>query len=150
MKPHNSHTRRNESADTDHHLSVEYVNVQGQDKVYFNTRFETKSSYNSKSKYCENKHNISSVNIPGKTSEEQISRGSITSDHYVVHPEGVYDVSNMPQYRNKDDTDQAIYSHAVDDIYNTTNTPHILRQEETYDHYHGQTSDNDYSSSNKC
>jgi len=150
VKAHNNHTRRNESADTDDNLSVEYANVQGQENVYFNTGFETKSNYNSKSKYCENKHNISSVNVPGNTSEGQISRDSTASDHYAVHPEGVYDVSNKPQYRNKDDTNQAIYSHAVDDIYDTTNTPRILRQEETYDHYHGQTSDNVYSSSNKC
>ena len=141
MKAHYNHTRRNESEDTDGNLSVEYANVQGQENIYLNTGFETKSSSNSTSKYSENKHNISS-NVHGNKREDKISRDSTTSNHYAVHPEGVYDVSNKPQYRNKDDTNQAIYSHAVDDIYDTTNTPHILRQEETYDHYHGPTSDN--------
>ena len=97
MKVHYSHTRRNESEDTDDNLSVEYANVEGQENLYFNTGFGSKSSYNSTSKYSENKPNISSVNVPGNKSEAQISIDSTTSDHYTVlgvHGEGVYDVCN--------------------------------------------------------
>lgn len=128
--------------ETGNNVTGQYVNVENGDRVLFHC----KSEFNNEQTYqqCLNKdeslitndvydnnpiqpspkHSQLKLSIEGFYEQTDIlkkdmSRVSSSSDLYVDQIEGMYDEANKTQYKTKQDKEQTIYSHAIDDVYDS-------------------------------
>ena len=76
----------------------------------------------------------------GNIEESEHPTGS-AQDLYVTPEDGTYDSSSNIRYK---DTDNSIYSHTVDSVYDTASHEIMADgNEDTYDHFFGKNNDND-------
>ncbi|CAC5426857.1 PLG [Mytilus coruscus] len=69
-------------------------------------------------------------------------KGEHLDDVYNLSEEGVYDTACK---NRRKDSDVSVYSHTVDDVYDTACSKRtVVFQEDKYDHFTGQTTEDDY------